>query len=902
MTTDKLTYFIFLSLFFLLFSCNQTKHVPQGKYLLKKNTLTVEGDKLDKDAMNEIIRQHPNRSVLGLKFRLWAYNRETYFYVIKSDSASIAEKRVRQNQKLYLKNQKRRKRQARINDKRIAKAKENGDSLYYEKIIPLKDTINPRKFFREWFKYKIGEQPVVYDSNLFNRSISQLNIYLNRKGYYFGGVTGDVDTLVKKRKIIANYKIITGEAYYIDSLIVDCENVSVKLDYEKFRKSSNHPNLVGERLDSDLLSSYKYQLAKYMRDNAYYGFSPAHVLFNADSAGKNMKVDLTIILTDRIIKDNDQTIQKKQAVYRVRNVYFHLADTLSYKGNFASDIARKGRSLTENNYINTIDSSFYNEIKMTRKQKKSANLPMKYDTLVPYRKATFLFNTKPYIRPSILEMQNYLEEGNFYKEYYLERSYSSLARLGVFQSIKPELVELEGKDSLDVHYYLVPAKKQSYSFEPRFTNSNSFLGLSASINYNNKNLFRGSEKMTISLGGGFESTPAVFEKNLDGKKVKYADRAFNTFEYGPSIQFDLPGLFPIPVTKLTKRQRPRTILSLAYNFQQRYDFNRGVFQFNYLYKFVLDKTQTMQIGLPFASVIKFVAISDRSDSFLEKLALSNDLFLKNAYSDQFIWQDFKITFEYYNKEAEIKKRTSIFYSVNFDHAGLLTSWISNDVDTATNQKMIFGVPYSQFARLDNEVIIGYPLDKKTSLNFRFAAGAGLPYGNKNPSLPYDYGFFAGGSNDNRGWRARTLGPGTYKYYLDTTRTETQIGDLRISGSAEYRFSMSKLFKGAVFVDAANIWTMKNDVNRIGSQISGNFYKQIAYSAGVGLRVDFGFFVIRLDVGMPINNPALPKGAKWIFQSRQPYYDEGYAKFGSEYKSMMPRPFTPSLNFGIGYPF
>lgn len=884
-------------------SCNQTKHVPQGKYLLKKNVVNVEGDKLDKEAMNEIIRQQPNRSLLGVKFRLWAYNRETFFYVIKTDSTTIADKRYRQNQKLKVKNQKRRDRQNRINEERIAKAKADGDSLYYEKIIPLKDTINPRKFIREWFKYKIGEPPVVFDSAQFERSVSQLNLHLNRKGYYFGKVTGDIDTNERKRKVTAIFNVVTGKPYYIDSLIIDCENPSVLADYLQLRKKSYHQNLVGEKLDSDILSNYKSVVAKYMRDNAYYGFSPAHILFQADSTTKDsMRVDLTIVFTDRFIKDSDKVIQKKQAVYRVRNVYFHLSDTLFYKGDFSRDMDRQGRSIIENNFINTSDTLFYNEIKMTRKQKRAAKVPMDYDSLVPYRKATFLYNTKPFIRPSIMEMQNYLEEGNFYKEYYLERSYSSISRLGVFQSIKPELVEIEGQDVLDVHYYLVPAKKQSYSFEPRFTNSNSFLGLSASINYNNKNLFRGSEKMTISLGGGFESTPAVFEKNLDGKKTKYADRAFNTFEYGPSIQFDLPGLFPIPLTKLTKRQRPRTILSLAYNFQKRYDFNRGVFQFNYLYKFVLDKTQTMQVGLPFASVIKFVAISNRSESFVQKLEESNDLFLRNAYSDQFIWQDIKMTFEFNNRGADNPRRTSVYYSVNFDHAGLLTSWLSKKVDTTTNQKMIFGVPYSQFARLDNELILGYPIDKKKSFNFRFAAGAGVPYGNKNPSLPYDYGFFAGGSNDNRGWRARSLGPGTYKYYLDTTRTETQIGDLRLSGSAEFRFSMSKLFKGAVFVDAANIWTMKEDVNRMGSKITTDFYKQIALSAGFGLRLDFGFFVIRLDLGVPLNNPALPAGAQWIFQSRQAYYDEGLAKFGYNYKTLMPRPFTPSLNFGIGYPF
>jgi outer membrane protein assembly factor BamA len=366
------------------------------------------------------------------------------------------------------------------------------------------------------------------------------------------------------------------------------------------------------------------------------------------------------------------------------------------------------------------------------------------------------------------------------------------------------------------------------------------------------------------------------------------------------VKFDLPGLFPIKITKLSKRKMPRTILSTAYNYQKRLDFDRGVFQFNYTYKFVLNKTQLLQFGFPFASVVKFVAIN-KNEAFEQKLNQNNDLFLRNAYSDQFIWQDFKVTFEYNNK-IEKKGKTTVFYNATFDHAGLLTSWISNKNDTATLQKQIFGVPYSQFARLDNEVIVGYPINKDKSFNFRFVAGAGIPYGNTKTSMPYDYSFFAGGANDNRGWRARSLGPGAYKYYLDTNRTATQIGDIRLGGSAEYRFSMSKLFKGAVFLDAANVWTTQNDVKRPGGQFSNNWYKEIAYSAGVGLRIDFSFFIVRLDLGLPINNPAMPAGSRWIFQSRKAYYDEGLSVLGPDYKSIMPKPFIPSLNFGIGYPF
>lgn len=902
----KLTYYIAFCLAFLLVSCNQTKHVPEGKYLLKKNKLVVKGDNMDEEMIHEIIRQQPNRKTLGVKMKLWAYNRETYFYLIKSDTLTIAKKRARLNNKLREKNKRKALREKRINERRIQKARERGDSVYFQKFIPRKDTIAPRRFFREWFKYKIGEPPVIFDTSLFSKSKQQIRIYMVKKGYYFSNVSGDLDTNSKNNKITANYFIETGSPYIIDSVTVKGENASVLGSYYSFTRESGSPQLKGERLDSDMLADYKNKVARYMRDEGFYGFSPSQIFVSADSASvKDMKVKLTIEFGDRVIKDKDTTYKVKHQLTYVRDVYFHLADTIYVLKDvsFAQQAKARGESVMENNFLNTLDSLEYREIYMTKKEKLKNNPPidLSVDTLQRLRMATFKYNVKPVVRPSIIELQNYLEESNLYKEYYLERSYSSLLQLDVFQTIKPELIEIPGTNLIDVHYYLVAADKQIYSFEPRFTNSNGFLGVAASLNYNNKNLFRGSEKLTISFSGGFESTPPVFDKTVDGEKIKNAGRSFNTFEFGPSLKFDLPGLFPFPVTKLSKRKLPRTILSTAYNYQDRIDFDRGVFQFNYMYKFRLNKTQVMQFGFPFASAIKFVAITKNQD-FEDKLNQSNDLFLRNAYSDQFIWQDFKVIFEYTDKNLGKKKNTTVFYNITLDHAGLFTSWVSNKVNPVTFQKQIFGVPYSQFARVDNTVIVGYPITKNRSVHFRGMIGGGLPYGNSTTSLPYDYSFFAGGANDNRGWRARALGPGSYAYYLFPDRTATQIGDIRFGGSAEYRFSMSKLFKGAVFTDAGNIWTVQNDPKRPGGQISNNWYKEIALSAGVGLRLDFSFFVVRLDLGMPITNPGLPEGSRWIFQSRQPFYDKAFEKFGANYKSMVPRPFIPVLNFGIGYPF
>lgn len=907
----KLTYYIAFCLAFLLVSCNQTKHVPKGKYLLNKNKLTVTGDNIDEEMMQEIIRQQPNRKTLGMKMKLWAYNRETYFYIVKTDTLTIAAKRQRLNNKIREKNRRKKAREDRINAERIEKAKANGDKFYFQKIIPLKDTIAPRKFFREWFKYKVGERPVIFDTALYHKSMQQLSIYMVKRGYYFAKVTGDLDTNAKNTKITAHYFIETGKPYIIDTVVVKEEkgaNLSVIGSYREFARDSDNPSLIGQKLDSDMLADYKNKVARFMRDEGFYGFSAAHIFITADSVARRdtvsneMRVGLEISFGNRIIKDKDTTYEVAHKVTYVRDVYFHLADTINYKGdNFKKSL--NSDVVVENGFLKTMDSLEYREVYMTRKEKMRIKPPIDLDkdTLQPLRMATFKYNVLPVVRPSIIELQNYLEETNLYKEYYLERSYTTLLQLGVFQTIKPVLVEIPGTNKIDVHYYLVAAEKRSFSIEPRFTNSNGFLGVAASINYNDKNLFRGSEKLTVSLSGGFESTPAVFDKTVDGEKIKNAGRSFNTFEFGPSLKLDLPGLFPLPITRLSKRKLPRTILSLAYNYQKRVDFDRGVFQFNYTYQFKLNKTQLMQFGFPFASVIKFVAIN-KNQEFEDKLNQTNDLFLRNAYSDQFVWQDFRVTFEYNSKGSDKKRKLTYFYKAAFDHAGLFTSWVSTKVDPVTQHKQIFGVPYSQFARLDNEFIIGYPIAKTRSLHFRLQAGGGLPYGNSTTSLPYDYSFFAGGANDNRGWRARSLGPGSYKYYLDPERTATQIGDLRLGGSAEYRFSMSKLFKGAFFMDAANIWTTKEDPKRIGGQFSADWYKEIALSAGVGLRLDFSFFIVRLDLGLPITNPALPNGAKWIFQSRQPYYDEGLAVFGPDYKSVMPRPFTPALNFGIGYPF
>ncbi len=876
-----------------------SKYVPENKFLLKKNKIEIDGDKNLAYDLSLIVKQQPNFKSLGLRINLWAYN--------QIDSAKVAKKRLRKNKKLSLKNQKRREKQARINKNRIAKAKRKDREYYTEKIIPLKDTINPRSFFREWLKYKIGEPPVVFDSSYMKKTIKQFNIYLKKKGFYFANTKAKVSY---NKEAIVRYIINTGEVYIIDSLVISSKNKGIKakviglLNSIENKEKSNA--LIGRPFDLFYLDKLRTKIAKNLRDSGFFGFTVNSISYAVDTNQRQMNVMINLIIEDSYEIRNGDNIQKeKYKVYSISEVNFKLCDSSYVKIPFKEYLRNKIntdsiRDIDEKQFIKTINTYRYAKLPFDVKERKRKNLSK--EILDPKRKINVYYNgLKTSIRPEILELQNFLEETNIYKEYYVERSYNSLIRLGVFNNIRPVLKKNKNKDSLIVNYYLTPAKKQVFSFEPRFKNSNGLLGVTASLNYSNKNIFRGGEKLTISFGGGFESQPAVFDSTIS---------TFNTIEIGPSISLELPGLFPTPATYLSKRQKPKTIIGVAYNIQKRNEFDREVFQLNYNWEFMEGKYQIIRFGLPFASVIKFIDFK-RDSIFQDKINALNDPFLSNTYSKQLIWQDLRIGYEMNSQNKEEKKRRihdPIYFSTNIDLAGN-TPWFfrkNQSINSSTNQYEVFGIGYSQFFRINNDFIYSHKINPKNSLHTRVQAGIGLPYGNSETSLPYDYSFFAGGSNDNRGWRARSLGPGAYKYYLDSNSTVTQIGDIHLGFSFEYRFKISKVIQSALFIDAGNIWTNKEDNNRPNGEFSKNWFKQVAFATGTGLRLDLEYFIIRIDVGFPLYNPALPNKSRWVFQSRDAYYLEGMEYFNydniNEAKSNMQKPFLPKFHFGLGFPF
>jgi outer membrane protein assembly factor BamA len=877
-----------------LLSCNITKKVPEGQTLFNKHKFVVYDangkptNAVSKSDLEEVARIRPNSNIVFMRLPLRVYNSINEDMVIAERSC--------QNARLHKRNvEKKLPREKKRNEKRIAKARERGDSLYLPYRVKLKDTLAPRKFIYEWLLYEFGEAPSLMNANLVHRSTEQIRLFLQKKGYYHATVSDTIILLKaksnQKPRADVQYTIHLGLPHTIDTVMYEGEDPRIHKHISNYM-ARNEILQKGALFDKDVLDGLRIDLARMLRNEAFYDFSPSHIFYKADTTARPYGVQLRIVIRPKSIRDpnNKDSVQLvSQKYYRVGEVYYHIVDTVRYKGNYSADLAARGLTYNPNQHPPTLDTFVYEPKGIIHADR---------------RRATFLYNGSMPIKPELLEMKNYVEHTHWYRAYYLDRSYNQMLELDIFQSIQPVFVDNPHTGTVDIHYYLVPASTQKFGFEPRATNSNGFLGIASSISYRHRNVLRSGGKFVASLSAGLESQPPVLDATSNNSRETF-------YEVSPTAKLTLPGLLPISPLKFSKRQTTSTEFSIGYNFQNRKEFTRQLLQFNYLWRWRSDKLQTFQMGLPIISGFKFVQISKESDIFLNRINELNDLFLKNAYSNQLIFSDFKLIYSYSNERllesVGTPKRTYINYDLHFDLVGnSLQLFTLRQNPSADGTKTVFGVPYSQFIRMDNELKIYQRYRKGRVLAMRFQGGIGYSYGNTQTAMPFDYAFFAGGSNDNRGWNARALSPGCYQYHTDTNRTLTQFGDMRLGASFEYRFNIAntKRFKGAVFSDMGNIWTLRNDPNREGGQFTSDFYEQIAISGGLGLRIDATFLIIRLDVGIPIHNPAMSQGARWIWNSRDLFYQELDAAFASnpEKKADVPRPFVPRFHFAIGFPF
>ncbi len=366
---------------------------------------------------------------------------------------------------------------------------------------------------------------------------------------------------------------------------------------------------------------------------------------------------------------------------------------------------------------------------------------------------------------------------------------------------------------------------------------------------------------------------------------------------------------------ISKRAYPKTTLDLTVNFQKRTEFDRRFIHFGHDWSFQSGKTQKWNLSLLNA---KFVRLN-KTDDFQERLNASGNLDVINSYTDHFstiisagyhvnnlnsdkrLLRKGKAKYHIYDFKAETSV-SGILWDKGYD---VFQQWGIVDIDTnELGQRLSFGVPYTEFVKFDLRFVTNFHLNKKNKLANRIMIGAVFPFGNS-ISVPYEQAFIAGGSNDIRAFEARTMAPGSVQTYADTNATSTQIGDMRLEYNIEWRFKMTSLLEGALFVDVGNIWNIARDGKDPADpqyfQFS-SFYKEVAIGPGFGIRADFDFLIVRIDAAFPLHNPHLPAGERW-WLSEKPIYDNYFTDpetgfLNDDYEA----PHALRLNFGIGYPF
>lgn len=467
-------------------------------------------------------------------------------------------------------------------------------------------------------------------------------------------------------------------------------------------------------------------------------------------------------------------------------------------------------------------------------------------------------------RNSILKELTTIRPGEVYSADEINRTYSRLSALKVFSSVNIGMTPVD-TNLVDCTISLAQSKLQGFKFNIESSvNSTGLFGISPQVSYYHKNIFRGGEWLNLSFMGNFQ--------------FKFKD-VIRSNEFGVSAGLSFPKFFPLPY-RFFKGAVPRTDVNLSYNYQSRPEYTRNIISVTYGYNGNLKRRFFYQAYPLQMNVVKLFDIDDKFYS-----SLVNDPFLRNAYQDHFDLGSGAIL--YYSTNPDNTPKTSHFYSrFQFDIAGnMLSAFKPVMRKNDAGEGMIWNTPFSQFVRGELTLSKTWFLGKnnKQSIATRFQAGAGYAYGNST-SLPFEKHFYAGGSNSLRGWQARTVGPGLAP--MDTTFViPNQTGDMKLEANIEYRFDMFWKVAGAVFVDAGNVWTLKADSSEEGQESLfrwQDFGRSIAANWGAGLRLDFGFLLLRVDMGIKIHDPA--REQRWV-NPGQWLNKDNYA-----------------LHFGVGYPF
>ena len=590
----------------------------------------------------------------------------------------------------------------------------------------------------------------------------------------------------------------------------------------------------GDIFDRNKLDNVRSVIARRLRNEGYYAFNREYITFTADTVRGSKEIDLTLNLRNSLRND---TIEHQHRIYKIRSVTF-----------VTEDVA------------NAVPA----------------------DT-VDYRNIRVIYGNDCYIRPSTLYDMCFIEPNQLYSSENIDRTYAALSRLSILHFINIEMRPGGSDDNaeyLDAVINISRNKKHSVSVELEGTNSEGDLGFGVGATYQNRDLTRRSELLTVKLRASYESISGDLDGIINDRYTEYAAEVGLT-----SPKFELP----FASRAFKKRMQATTEYALSFNYQERPEYTRVIAGLAWRWKWDNRKFGYNRRHVLDVVDINYVRLPRSVDNFVDEIAPSNPL-LRYAYEDHFIMRT-GYTFSRTNRRiptAEVNAfamqpyistmRFSVEMAGNLLY-GLSSLFASRGADDVYK---VFDIQFAQYLKGEFDYTFARNFNSRNSLAVHAGFGMAYPYGNSS-MVPFEKRFYAGGANNVRGWGVRTLGPGCYDARNYVSDFMNQSGDISLALSMEYRAKLFWVLEGALFIDAGNIWTIHNYPNQPGGQFKfDEFYKQIAAAYGLGLRMDFTYFLLRFDLGLKAHNPAMN-------QERWPLL---HPKWGRD----------TNFHFSVGYPF
>lgn len=732
--------YIYIVALSLLCSCSVGKFIPEGDYLLDEVSIVSDTKEVHPSQLNTYVRQNPNAKWFNL---------------------------VKVPMRIY--------------------------------CVSGKDSA---RWFNHFFR-KLGDEPVIYDAAITNKSRQEMEKAVRNMGYMRAVV--HLDTIIKKNKLKLSYRIEAGKAYNIRHIAYDIDDLRI-YDYIEADSAQSYLR-AGMPFDVVVLDNERQRITKLLQNKGYYKFNKDFLVYQADTMRNSGLIDLTMRLLPYQQKKED--IPERHRQYTVRNVNYLTRDD--------------GMRWTEN--FTKLDSLHY----------KGLNI---------------YYEDEVYLRPGTLANFNYIRPNEWYSEQDVQNTYALMGRLRALKYTNIRFNEAV-KDSalLDANVLLTPGKNKSVSFEIEGTNSAGDLGAAASMTFRHHNVFKGSEIFTLKVRGAYEA--------ITGLQEGYESDDYK--EYGIESSFNFPEFkFPFLSSEFKRRIRATSEVGISFNSQLRPEFTRTLASASWSYRWIDKRYSQHHFELLDVNYVYVPWKSDNFRKYLENLTDRSSILIK-SYEDQLIVRmGYNYIYNSANHRAKTsRKRNSHSIRISVEEAGNLLYAASKAIrrtPKADKGYVMANIPFAQYIKGDFDFAKNWNIDNRNSLVFHIGAGIAYPYGNSQ-ILPFEKRYFAGGANSVRGWSVRSLGPGNYKGKDGSMNYINHTGDIKLDLNLEYRTHLFWKLNGAAFIDAGNIWNICDyEGQEEGTFRFNRFHEQLAVAYGLGIRFDLDYLIVRFDGGMKAINP------------------------------------------------